>query len=77
MALPVSATIVNLMATGNSHRRILQSYPQLKQSDIKEALAYASAQLTAGATPPLLLVRVYALRSRHGAGPAFRAASLP
>ena len=40
------ATILDLLAAGASHERILQAYSQLEPDDIKEALAYASAELS-------------------------------
>ncbi len=39
------ATILNLLGDGTSRERILQAYPQLEPDDIKEALAYACAEL--------------------------------
>jgi uncharacterized protein (DUF433 family) len=33
------ATVVGLVASGNSHERILQAYPLLETADIDEALA--------------------------------------
>ena len=38
-------TVVGLIANGSSRERILQSYPQLEQADIREVMAYASAEL--------------------------------
>ena len=38
-------TIVGLMASGSSRKRILQAYPQLEPADIDEALAYAAWRL--------------------------------
>ena len=44
--LPITvATILNLLGDGTSRERILQAYPQLEPEDIKEALAYACAEL--------------------------------
>ncbi len=40
------ATILDLSAAGASHERILQAYSHLEPDDIKEALAYASAELS-------------------------------
>ncbi len=39
------ATILNLLGDGTSRERILQAYPQLEPDDIKEARAYACAEL--------------------------------
>jgi uncharacterized protein (DUF433 family) len=35
-------TVVGLIASGSSRKRILQAYPQLEAADIDEALAYAA-----------------------------------
>jgi uncharacterized protein (DUF433 family) len=39
------ATILGLLATGESRERILQAYPYLEPQDIDEALAYAAWRL--------------------------------
>jgi uncharacterized protein (DUF433 family) len=40
------ATILHLLGDGTSRERILQAYSQLEPDDIKEALAYASTELS-------------------------------
>ncbi|MCE9604077.1 MAG: DUF433 domain-containing protein [Planctomycetia bacterium] len=39
------ATVVGLLASGESRERILQAYPYLEASDLDEALAYAAWRL--------------------------------
>ena len=39
------ATIIELMAAGNSIAEVLQSYPALETADIQEALAYAAKKI--------------------------------
>jgi uncharacterized protein (DUF433 family) len=46
------ATILDLLGDGTSRERILQAYPQLEPDDIKEALAYACAELPQGPAAP-------------------------
>jgi len=38
-------TVVGLIASGSTRKRILQAYPQLEAADIDEALAYAAWRL--------------------------------
>ncbi len=35
--------VLNLLANGYTHERIIQAYPQLKNQDIKASLEYAQA----------------------------------
>lgn len=39
------ATVVGLLASGESRERILQAYPYLEAADLDEALAYAAWRL--------------------------------
>lgn len=39
------ATIVGLLASGESRERILEAYPYLEPADLDEALAYAAWRL--------------------------------
>lgn len=39
------ATVVGLLASGETRERILQAYPQLEAADLDEALAYAAWRL--------------------------------
>ena len=51
MRIPV-ATIIRCLASGMSHREILEDYPDLEEADITAALAYA-AMLTEDRVIPL------------------------
>ncbi len=35
-------TLVGLMASGHTHREILDAYPYLEKEDLREALSYAA-----------------------------------
>jgi len=41
LRIPVSI-IIRLVATGKTHKEIIQDYPELEEEDIKEALEYAA-----------------------------------
>ena len=47
LRIPV-ATIVGMVAEGMSEAEILQTYPDLKKEDIREALRYAAEDINAG-----------------------------
>ena len=42
LRIPV-ATVVDMIAEGMTHERILEAYPDLEEADIREALRYAAA----------------------------------
>ncbi|HET7151695.1 MAG TPA: DUF433 domain-containing protein [Candidatus Acidoferrum sp.] len=42
LRIPV-ATVVDMIAEGMTHERILEAYPDLEEEDIREALRYAAA----------------------------------
>jgi uncharacterized protein (DUF433 family) len=43
--LRITATLVGLLASGESRERILQAYPLLEPADLDAALAYAAWRL--------------------------------
>jgi uncharacterized protein (DUF433 family) len=42
LRIPVT-TVVDMVAEGMTHQRILELYPDLEEEDIREALRYAAA----------------------------------
>lgn len=42
LRIPVAA-VVDMIAEGMTHERILEAYPDLEEEDIREALRYAAA----------------------------------
>lgn len=51
------AFVLKLMASGMNHQQILNSYPELEEEDLKQAIQYA-AWLAAGYNRPLKEVEV-------------------
>ena len=52
LRIPV-ATIVNLVAEGETTPSILGLYPDLEAADIREALRFAAETVREGAVPPV------------------------